>query len=58
MSDDYCVRVSGAWARAHSGIIQGDELGQPFKALWKRLDEFHPGKPPIYPAGLTELIGH
>jgi 8-oxo-dGTP pyrophosphatase MutT (NUDIX family) len=37
--------------------IQGDELGQPFKAVWKRLDEFGPGKPPVYPDGLLELLG-
>ena len=37
-------------------IIQGDELGQPFKAVWKRLDEFGPGKPPVYPDGLLELL--
>jgi 8-oxo-dGTP pyrophosphatase MutT (NUDIX family) len=37
--------------------LPGDELGTPFKALWKRLDEFGPGKPPIYPDGLLELIG-
>jgi hypothetical protein len=51
-------------------IIQGDELGEPFQAVWKRLDEFQvplrssesvirsgsPGKPPVYPDGLIELI--
>ncbi len=37
--------------------IQGDELGEPFKAVWKRLDEFGPGKPPVYPDGLLELLG-
>ena len=37
-------------------IIQGDELGTPFKAVWKRLDEFCPGRPPVYPDGLLELI--
>jgi 8-oxo-dGTP pyrophosphatase MutT (NUDIX family) len=37
--------------------IQGNEFGQPFKAVWKRLDEFGPGKPPVYPDGLLELIG-
>jgi len=36
--------------------IMGDELGQPFKAVWKRLDEFGPGKPPVYPDGLIELF--
>jgi len=37
--------------------IQGDELGQPFTAVWKRLDEFGPGKSPLYPDGLLELLG-
>jgi len=37
--------------------IQGDELGEPFKAVWKRLDEFGPEKPPVYPDGLLELLG-
>ena len=37
-------------------VIQGDELGDPFKAVWKRLDEFGPGKPPLYPDGLMALL--
>lgn len=37
-------------------VIQGDELGQPFQAVWKRLDEFGPKKPPVYPEGLIELL--
>ena len=37
--------------------LQGDEFGQPFKAVWKRLDEFGPGKPPVYPDGLLALLG-
>jgi 8-oxo-dGTP pyrophosphatase MutT (NUDIX family) len=37
-------------------VIQGDELGTPFKAVWKRLEEFGPGQPPVYPDGLLELI--
>jgi ADP-ribose pyrophosphatase YjhB (NUDIX family) len=37
-------------------VIQGDELGAPFKAVWKRLDEFGPEKPPVYPDGLLELL--
>jgi 8-oxo-dGTP pyrophosphatase MutT (NUDIX family) len=36
--------------------IQGNELGTPFKAVWKRLDEFGPGRPPVYPDGLLELM--
>jgi len=38
-------------------VIQGDELGHPFKAVWKRLSEFGPGRPPVYPDGLLELLG-
>lgn len=37
-------------------LIRGDELGTPFKALWKSLGDFEPGKPPLYPNGLFELI--
>ena len=37
-------------------VIQGDELGDPFNAVWKLLDEFGPGKPPVYPDGLLELL--
>ena len=38
-------------------VIQGDELGHAFKAVWKRLAEFGPGRPPVYPDGLLELLG-
>lgn len=38
-------------------LLQGDEMGHPFKALWKRLDDFGPGKPPVYPDGLLKLLG-
>ncbi|MCX6038658.1 MAG: NUDIX domain-containing protein [Chloroflexi bacterium] len=37
--------------------LQGNELSQPFKAVWRQLDEFGPGKPPVYPDGLLELLG-
>jgi 8-oxo-dGTP pyrophosphatase MutT (NUDIX family) len=37
-------------------VILGNELGKPFKAVWKRLDEFGPEKPPVYPEGLLELL--
>jgi 8-oxo-dGTP pyrophosphatase MutT (NUDIX family) len=39
-------------------VIQGDELGVSFRAVWKRLDEFGSGKPPVYPDGLLALINH
>ena len=37
-------------------VILGDELGISFKAVWKRLDEFGPEKPPVYPEGLLDLL--
>ena len=36
--------------------IQGDEFGSPFRAVWVDLNEVGPGKPPIYPTGLAELL--
>jgi len=36
--------------------LEGDEFGLKFKAVWKRLDEFKRGDPPVYPEGLLELI--
>jgi hypothetical protein len=39
-------------------VIQGDELGVPFTAVWKRLDEFGPDKPTVYPEGLLELLNN
>ena len=38
-------------------IIEGDELGKIFRAVWKRMDELGPGSPPVYPDGLLELLG-
>jgi len=37
-------------------LIQGDELGQRFKAVWKRLNDFGDGKSLVYPEGLLELL--
>lgn len=37
-------------------VILGNELGTSFKAVWKRLDEFGPGMPPVYPDDLLELL--
>ena len=34
----------------------GDEMGHPFIVSWKGLEEFGPGKPPVYPDGLLELL--
>jgi len=36
--------------------FQGDEEGEPIKVVWKRLNEFGAGKPPVYPVGLLELL--
>lgn len=38
--------------------IEGDEGGTPFRAVWKRLSEFDPGMPPLYPDGLLTLLGN
>ena len=37
-------------------VIQGNELGTPLKAVWKRLDEFDPELSPVYPEGLLALL--
>jgi ADP-ribose pyrophosphatase YjhB (NUDIX family) len=39
-------------------VIQGDELGVPFRAVWKRLDEFDSETLPAYPEGLMALLNH
>ena len=39
-------------------VIEGDEMGERFKAVWIRLDEFGEGKPPVYPEGLLALLGN
>jgi 8-oxo-dGTP pyrophosphatase MutT (NUDIX family) len=36
--------------------FEGDKEGAPFRAMWKSLDEFGPGKAPLYPDGLLELL--
>jgi 8-oxo-dGTP pyrophosphatase MutT (NUDIX family) len=37
-------------------VILGDENGNPFKAIWKDISAFGPGKPPVYPEGLLDLL--
>lgn len=37
-------------------VIEGDELGTRFRAVWKRLSVFSPGNPPLYPDGLVDLL--
>ena len=36
--------------------IQGIEMGAPFRAVWLDLKDVGPGKPPLYPSGLSELL--
>jgi 8-oxo-dGTP pyrophosphatase MutT (NUDIX family) len=38
-------------------FLQGDEQGEPFKVVWKQLDEFRQGKATVFPEGLLELLG-
>jgi 8-oxo-dGTP pyrophosphatase MutT (NUDIX family) len=40
-------------------VISGHEADEslPMKVIWKRLDEFGPGKSILYPDGLLELLG-
>jgi 8-oxo-dGTP pyrophosphatase MutT (NUDIX family) len=37
-------------------VIQGDEGGVPFRAVWKEMNAFGPGRPPVYPDGLLRLL--
>lgn len=37
-------------------LIHGDEIGAPIRAVWIDLNELGPGKPPLYPTGLAELL--
>lgn len=37
-------------------VIRGNELGKPFEAVWKRLEEFDPEKAPLYPEGLLAML--
>jgi 8-oxo-dGTP pyrophosphatase MutT (NUDIX family) len=34
----------------------GDEMGEPFKVVWKRLDAFGTGREILYPEGLLALL--
>jgi 8-oxo-dGTP pyrophosphatase MutT (NUDIX family) len=36
--------------------LQGSEVGAPFRAVWVDLGQLGPGKPPLYPTGLVELL--
>ena len=37
-------------------VISGNEFGSPIRAMWVDPNETGPGKPPLYPTGLTELL--
>jgi len=37
-------------------VIEGNELGHKFNAVWKQLRDFSPDKPPVYPDGLLDLL--
>jgi 8-oxo-dGTP pyrophosphatase MutT (NUDIX family) len=39
-------------------LIEGFEvdIGKPFKIVWKGIEEFSSGQPPVYPDGLLELL--
>jgi len=50
------LKVSGLYKQAE---IQGNEAGtveEEFIAMWKSLDDFGPGKSPLYPDGLLEML--
>ena len=32
------------------------DIDRPFRIVWKHLDEFSPGNPPLYPEGLLDLL--
>ena len=36
--------------------MTGDEFGHAFRVVWRRLDEFGPGRAPLFPDGLLELL--
>jgi len=37
-------------------VLQGNELGTSFKAVWINLHTIGPESPPLYPTGLAELL--
>jgi 8-oxo-dGTP pyrophosphatase MutT (NUDIX family) len=52
---DGVLTESGLYGQA---VILGHEAGveEPFRAMWKSLDEFGPGKSILYPDGLLEML--
>jgi ADP-ribose pyrophosphatase YjhB (NUDIX family) len=37
-------------------VIEGNEFGHKFSAVWKSLSDFSPDRLPVYPEGLLELL--
>jgi 8-oxo-dGTP pyrophosphatase MutT (NUDIX family) len=37
-------------------LIHGDQIGASIRAVWVNLKDLGPGKPPLYPTGLAELL--
>lgn len=52
---DGVLSESGLYKQA---VILGREVGveEPFRAMWKSLDEFGPGESILYPDGLLEML--
>jgi 8-oxo-dGTP pyrophosphatase MutT (NUDIX family) len=52
---DGVLSESGLYEQA---VILGHEVGveEPFRAMWKSLDEFGPGESILYPDGLLEML--
>ena len=52
---DGMLTESGLYGQA---VILGHEagVGEPFRAMWKSLDEFGSGKSILYPEGLLEML--
>ncbi|MFL7869309.1 MAG: NUDIX hydrolase [Anaerolineales bacterium] len=52
---DGVLSESGLYKQA---VILGHEVGveEPFRAMWKSLDEFGPGESILYPDGLLEML--
>jgi ADP-ribose pyrophosphatase YjhB (NUDIX family) len=46
--------VNEAWYDRETFVVT--EEHETLKASWKRIDEFGPGLPPLYPDGLLELL--
>jgi 8-oxo-dGTP pyrophosphatase MutT (NUDIX family) len=52
----YAGRFADPSLNAQPVLTGAEGDGAPITAVWKRLDEFGPGRPPLYPDGLLELL--